>query len=332
MLADLFDAIVNHPWLVRRLVTDHHAGAHLLATPSICNDAFVNVKASLPFPYNLDLSPVLQGLARRTMNGRRKLANDPVTAAYLAAGMRLLERHTSRVADGEAGGATTERPLLRLLSQRAVADEVANNPDPFVRIGTTTTLRSTWVSQPHYVADLLRFGLWAQRYIGLYTEDLETHVENLVAGPRFVEAINATTYAHLADGIERPRFRLQLLAAAMAEDDEVIRQAMTDNYREVEDTWLPVFTAMMQQRGLRLRPDITLRDFTALIVAAVEGVALRAIADKDATVRDPVEGTNLVGVFGMALLLGCTQRITDDPHVTLTQAVEELVNDAPADD
>jgi hypothetical protein len=43
------------------------------------------LKRQLPFPYNQDLSKVLTHLDRRTPFGRERLANDAVTAAYVAA-------------------------------------------------------------------------------------------------------------------------------------------------------------------------------------------------------------------------------------------------------
>jgi hypothetical protein len=282
----------------------------------------MDAKTALPHPYNLDLSPVLHGLARRTAIGRRRLANDPVTAAYLSAGLRLLERQiSSRPADAPAA----ERPLLRLLSQRAVADEVANNPDPFVRVGSTSTLRATWLSQPHYIADLLRFGLWSERYAGMYTQELADHIEDLVTGPRLVEAIHVATFAHMVDAVERPKFRLQLLAAASAEDDDLIRQAMTDNYLGIEVTWLPIFADMIRSRGLVLRPGISPKVFTALLTAGIEGLALRAITDRDAGVYDPGQGRSLAASFAMTLLLGCTQRAGDADAVSPEQAVRDLV-------
>ena len=51
------------------------------------------LKQQLPHPYNQDLSKILRGLNRRTQFARRRLANDPVTAAYLAAAVRLIQRH-----------------------------------------------------------------------------------------------------------------------------------------------------------------------------------------------------------------------------------------------
>ncbi len=74
------------------------------------------LKQQLPYPYNQDLSKVLRGLKRRNPIGRRRQANDPVTAAYLAAAMRLIQRHLGpgagrRPAD-PADADSVDRPML----------------------------------------------------------------------------------------------------------------------------------------------------------------------------------------------------------------------------
>ena len=51
------------------------------------------LKQQLPYPYDQDLSRVLRGLKRRALKSRGKQANDPVTAAYLNAAVRLIQRH-----------------------------------------------------------------------------------------------------------------------------------------------------------------------------------------------------------------------------------------------
>lgn len=123
------------------------------------------LKQRLPYPYNQDLSMVLRRLDRRTPFSRQRLANDPVTAAYIVAGMRLIQRHLGPGAERVLADPDDEnsvgRPLLSFLSQRAVAAEVANNPDPFPRLGSTSTLRCSWKSHSDFIADLLSFGLWS---------------------------------------------------------------------------------------------------------------------------------------------------------------------------
>jgi len=284
-------------------------------------------KAKLPPPYNQDLSPVLQGLARSTPQGRWRLANDPVTAAYLAAGVRLVERHLRpRTKISPNDEPVAERPLLKLLSQRAVADEVANNPPPFVRVGTTSTLRATWRSQSDYISDVLRFGLWSRHYEKLYAEELATRAEDLIDADDFVEAVHLAAYAHHASGLADARFRLQLVAAATADSDTVISRAMSDNYKAIKWTWLPVFADMLRVRGLRLRPGLTLDHMIDLIAAGVEGMTLRVLADPDAAVLDEQKQVSLAGTFALAFLASCTKPIDDPDERTLEQVVGDMVS------
>lgn len=82
----------------------------------------------------------------------------------LAAALRLASRHLGpspeRMPTDPEDENSVERPLLSFLSQRAVAAEVVNNPDPFPRQGSVSTLRSRWKSQSDFVADLIKFVLW----------------------------------------------------------------------------------------------------------------------------------------------------------------------------
>jgi hypothetical protein len=93
-----------------------------------------DLKHQLPFPYNQDLSGVLTHLDRRTPFHRDRLANDPVTAAYLAAAMRLAGRYLGpdpdRTPTDPRDENSLERPLLGFLSQRAVTAEVSQQPRP----------------------------------------------------------------------------------------------------------------------------------------------------------------------------------------------------------
>jgi hypothetical protein len=63
------------------------------------------LKQRLPFPYCHDLSQILRSLNRRTRRGRERIANDPVTAGYLASAIRLVKRYLGRGAGfGAPGG------------------------------------------------------------------------------------------------------------------------------------------------------------------------------------------------------------------------------------
>jgi hypothetical protein len=160
------------------------------------------------------------------------------------------------------------RPLLSFLSQRTVAAEVTNNPHPFPRYGSVSTLRSTWESHSDFIADLLGFGLWSAQYPGTRKdESRDIDAENLVTGDDPVQAIHNIAYWETAAVINSPSFRLRLVAAASTEGDPVISEAMEEIYKGAAEPWKELYENFIQARGLRLRPGITIDDFSNLISA-----------------------------------------------------------------
>jgi hypothetical protein len=288
------------------------------------------LKDRLPFPYTQDLSQVVRRLNRRKPESRHRLANDPVTAAYLAAAMRLIERHlspaTPRALIDPDDEASVERPLLSFLSQRAVTAEVANNPDPFPRMGSVATMRSTWRSHSDFIADLLSFELWSNSRSAYWESPKVTAaIEQLTRGPDFTRAAHDMGYRYMLLFIDLPRFRLELVAAAASEGDEIIRNAMAGHYRGAVEPWQQLAAEVLQARNLRLRTGITLSDFTTMLAAAAEGMALRAIGDPEADVIDHHRLRSLLGTAGLALILGCMERADGEPDKSLEQAIEAMV-------
>jgi len=282
-------------------------------------------KRHLPFPYNQDLSQVLRHLDRRTAAGRRRLANDPHTAAYLAAGMRLVEQH---LGPGAARGGVVaksrhrvERAVLCFLSQRAVAAEVANNPDQFPRRGVVSTLRTKWRTQSDYVADLINFAVWPVNYRPGYIEQRAVNTERLVAGPDFVEAIHETAFLHTDEGARMPFVRLSLALMAVADGDDTVQRALADTYRMYLSSWKQVYADVLQARGLRLRPGLTLDDLANALSAATDGMVLRSIGDPGAGVVDHARHRSLMGTVALAVIHGFLERAEDADGLTLEQAV-----------
>jgi hypothetical protein len=293
-------------------------------------DGKQTLKQQLPYPYDQDLSPILRRLDRRTPASRTRLANDPVTAAYLAAGMRLIERHlgpgVKRLAVDPDDQASIERPLVSFLSQRAVAAEVNNNPDPFPQMGNVPTLRCTWRSHSDFIADLLRFGLWSQYQPNhCDAKEVTELICQEIEGPSFVDAVHGVAYWDLMTLIDRPRFRLELVATATAEGDDVIQKAMAESYDAIIDMWKDICTEVLRARKLRLRAGITLEDFVGLLAAVTEGVALRALADPNAGLIDHANQRSLLGTATLALIRGCVQRSDDPDDLTLELAIHTMI-------
>jgi hypothetical protein len=290
------------------------------------------VKSALPAPYDQDLSQVLLHLDRRTPDSRARLANDPVTAAYLAAGMRLIERHlgpdAQRTLVDPDDESSVERPLLSFLSQRAIAAAVADNPHPFPRMGNVSTMRSTWRSQSDFIADLLRFALWSEHHPASWESSKAFGaIERLIeeTDSDFAQVIHELGYQNMMIFVMRARFRLRLVATAAAEGDDVIRAALGELYQGSLTSWREVFTTVVEDRKLRLRPGVSPDDFLNLLAALAEGTALRALADPAANVVDHDRRRSLLGTGALALIRGCLERVSDSDGMSLEESVHDMV-------
>jgi hypothetical protein len=294
------------------------------------------LKRQLPYPYNQDLSKVLRGLKRRNPITRRsKQANDPVTAAYLYAAVRLIRRHLGPGAIRTPGDAedldSIERPLLSFLSQRAVAAEVNHNPPPFHRVGRTSTMRERWRHQSSFIADVLRFGLRGWHYPALHQDEVADAKDEVLSGPDPVRGLHRLCYWDLTRMLDTPMFRLELIAAAAAEGDPVIGEAISGHYRENNPLWKQFYEEFLRARGLRLRPGVTLDECADLLAAVADGLAMRALADPSAPLVDRARRRCLLGTAALALIAGCVERADRDGSGSLEDAVHVMISGPSAD-
>jgi hypothetical protein len=298
-----------------------------------------DVKSRLPFPFNEDLSPVLLRLNRRTERGRRQLANDPVTAAYLAAALRLVERTLGpRAPAGPAhGGAPggrgpgeAEHSLFGFLSQRSVAAEVAGNPDPFPRRGSVSTLRASWRTQSDFVADLVGFMLWTGYYPSAYAETLRAGADRLAEAPDFAAAVQDLAFAITEHLLAMVSFRIQLAASLGADEDPAVRAVLAAKYERGQAIWGSIYGRMIAARGLKLRPGVTLNQLTDILTATVEGCGLRAVAEgPDACVLDRANRRSLLSIAALAVVRGCLEPKDAEDGLSLADAVNALVTAPP---
>lgn len=294
-----------------------------------------SLKQQLPYPYNRDLSKILRGLNRRTPFARRRLANDPVTAAYLAAAVRLIQRHLGPGANRAPADPddydSVERPLLSFLSQRAVAAEVDRNPPPFHRVGRVSTMRERWKHQSAFIADVLRFGLSAlNNHAELHEGEVADAVGRIVHGPDAVRGIHQLSSLAMTMLLTSPMFRLGLIAAAEADGDPVIGEAIAGRRGEVGPVWRQWCEDFLRSRGLRIRPGVTIDDCVVLLSALADGLAMRALADPSTRALDHDGRPSLLGVGALALISGCLDRAGGDETSSLEQSVRDLLGSPPA--
>jgi hypothetical protein len=317
------------------LFRKYRAVAYLCWASCAWSDIGVNsecggLKQRLPYPYNLDLSGVLRRLDRRTPGGRDRLANEPVTAAYLAAGMRLIEKNlgpgVARQPAGPEGENAAVPAALSFLSQRVVAAEVGNNPEPFHRLGSTGTLRTTWRSQSDYIADLIGFGLWSYQFpIAKHSDEVEAAKQRLIGGGDFVEEFHRLCYWVLVTLLATPSFRLGLLAAAVAATDEVVARAVADHYRDNRDRWNGLYTAVLAAHQVRPRPGVAPEDVGRMLTALADGFALRGLADPDTPLLDHERQRSLLGTAALAIIRSFGQPSSDtSPAASIDEVVRAM--------
>jgi hypothetical protein len=276
-------------------------------------------KRDLPFPYNQDLTGVLRNLNRRTRWGRDKLANDHVTAAFLAAGMRLLVRH---IGPGAQQRVNSERLLLGSLSQRRVAEEFACNPIPFARYGNgVSMLRDRWSRHSDFVTDLINFVVWRENYRPEYREQRAINIKRLVQGPDFVGAVHEIAYQHTAEGVGLPSVRLGLALMTAAEGDDEVTRIVSTVYEDYLGSWKKLYDTVLRERHLHLRKGLTLDDLANALAAATDGMTLRAIGDPGAGVVDHDNHCSLMGTVALAVIHAFLEPDDDVSGLTLEQAV-----------
>ncbi|SHL08560.1 hypothetical protein [Actinacidiphila paucisporea] len=276
-------------------------------------------KRDLPFPYDQDLSGVLRNLNRRTRWGRDRLANDRVTSALLAAGMRLLVRH---LGPGGRQRVSSERLLLGSLSQRMVAEEFAGNPAPFTRYGNgVSMLRDRWSRHADYVTDLITFAVWRENYRPQYRKQRADNIKRLVHGPDFVQAVHDIAYRHTVEGVGLPSVRLGLALMTAAEGDEEVTRIISAVYEDYLGSWKKLYETVLRERHLRLRRGLTLDDLANALSAATDGMTLRAIGDPAAGVVDHGERRSLMGTVALAVIHAFLEPDDDAGGLTLEQAV-----------
>lgn len=286
------------------------------------------LKNQLPHPYNQDLSKVLTHLDRRTPFSRERLANDPVTAAYIAAAMRLVRRHLGpdpeRIPVDPRDENSLARPLFSFISQRAVAEEVTNNPDPFPRQGSVSTMRSTWSSHSDFIADLISFAFWPGTRRDGFDDEMAAGAERLLEDPDVTQAVHDMAYLTVSDR-GSTTFRLGRVAMSASDGDKTIGDAIAESYEGLLAPWREVYTAFVKARGLRLRPGITIDDLANVLSALVDGVILRTLGDPSSALIDHDRKRTLLGTTTLALIYSFLEPAGNVSGLTLEQAVHEMI-------
>lgn len=247
-----------------------------------------------------DLGDVLRHLNRHTRRAQRQLANHPLTRAYLEAGMRLLAEEFFGPPAQE-----DERPEPRSflwMSREQVIKEVARGPENLPHQGTHGSLRDRWPYFSDYLGDLILYAL-RRNGVGVHT-DLARQAADAIWDDKLSTVTHEIAYRDLALTLDDTATRFQFFVTAFADHDPVVAKALSAVYREVSESWWRVvYDEVFQTRGLTLRPGLSFDDFTIILTAVVEGLALRAIGDRATPVLDHERRRSLLGTAALALMI-----------------------------
>lgn len=293
-----------------------------MARPHDASDGNWPGKSDLPYPYNRDLSWVLQRLNRVTPEGRIGLANDRTTASLLAAGLRLLDQHLGPEAESSV---TSERRLLGPLSTRRVSEAFHDNPDPFVRNGNGEgLLKDRWGPHVNYILDLIRFATSTWVYHPEARAQRSENIKRLVnglSGMDFVHALQSIAYQHTRSAAHSPSVRLGLALLLVADGDEEVAEIVKELYEDYLRFWGDIYGGVLKARGLRLRPGLTLDRLADTLSAASDGVALRAIGNPASGVLDETHQHSLLGDLALAVVYGFLEPEEAADGLSLQEAV-----------
>jgi AcrR family transcriptional regulator len=145
---------------------------------------------------------------------------------------------------------------------------------------TTGAIYHHWDSQDAYRAELMDLLLAP---ITLQNSELMAGALELVLdGELTLEELSGlVAWDNLTQLVDDERFNVQLGFWSRRSDPEIARRLRT-SYRELADRRAESTTAFLMAFGRRVKPPLTIDDFSTLLSALAEGLAIRRGIDPDA--------------------------------------------------
>jgi hypothetical protein len=254
-----------------------------------------------------DLSKVLQKLMSngKKQDIRRRLANDPLTRAYLDAGLYLVAKQLEIQQPQPQLGQQDDGnpPFFEWLGRDEVLEE-ATRRDEGRLVPSEGTFRHRWKYQPDYVSDLLAYALSPEHWTAHVGFDRQL-VELLSSTGDLAEAIEEISYRDLCALLENPANKITLLASVGAAKDPRAREIIGDTYKFVNAGWERLYQATFDSLGLKLRKGVSLQEFGDILAALADGIAVRQMGDAYANFIDHEQRTSLLGKAVLAVVAGC---------------------------
>lgn len=90
----------------------------------------------------------------------------------------------------------------------------------------------------------------------------------------------------------------------LAEREPEFREIIRELYGAVDVDWTALYTALFEERGWTLRPDVSFQDLNLMLSTAAEGMALRALIDPTGIIDEKTR-TSLLGKLALIIMLTC---------------------------
>ena len=127
----------------------------------------------------------------------------------------------------------------------------------------------------------------------------------IAAGTDFSEQIHWITYRDSCSFKENPAYRVALLAAAATAQNSQAAMVTSDMYRLRGEARKKFCEQIIETRGMKLRPDVSVQEVSDILQALVDGVCVRMAADPDASLVDHERRRSLLGKAALAIIAAC---------------------------
>lgn len=270
------------------------------------------------------LSPEHEDLSQLLSEIPEELA-DQQAEGFLLAGERLLLQQMGL--DGAVKARAPFKEVLAGISRRRVVSEAQR--DEARSSLTEGGLRHRWKTMSAYLSDLIHFAL--RSLLLKVQHPAQMHeLRSAVAEIPTVKMVEQIAFEEVAATYQNPAFRLQVAFQALFPDDEVVVRALRQVDRRQVDGWRDLYSGILEDRGLRLRPGTTVEDLTLALHLAGKAVSFRAVLpdgqgrDRYAKAIDHENRTTFLSQLALAILVGF---IDPGDGRTLHQAASAVLGD-----
>lgn len=192
---------------------------------------------------------------------------------------------------------------------------------------TRSAFEHRWPKMDYYYCDLFTWALHPSQY-ATHRDMAQNAIPQAIGAIDLNEVAQAVAMTELTDVFARPLFRMKLLANVMDPVAPMLHSAFTVYYTSATDWWSGAYQALLDAAGLKLRPEVEMRTFAALMTAMEEGLAIRYAACPDDFGNDLNNVARTLATGALALLNGATAEPGDD--TTLAQHLQRRFGNRPA--